>query len=132
MLHYYFSLFKKGNKSETIYYHLKKGSRMNDQLVDRIESNPKYKELVSKRNSFALKLGIFILVMFYSFIVTVAFNKELFATKVSEGAMTTIGFPIALAILVISFITTLIYVRRANTEFEGLINDIKKDVKDII
>lgn len=132
MLHYYFSLFKKGNKSETIYYHLKKGSRMNDQLVDRIESNPKYKELVSKRNSFALKLGIFVLVMFYSFIVTVAFNKELFATKVSEGAMTTIGFPIALAILVISFITTLIYVRRANTEFEGLINDIKKDVKDII
>ena len=105
---------------------------MNDQLVDRIESNPKYVELVSKRNSFALKLGIFVLVMFYSFIITVAFNKELFATKLSEGAMTTIGFPIALAILIISFITTLIYVKRANTEFEGLINEIKKDVKDII
>ena len=29
-----------------------KGSRMNDELVERIESNPKYKELVSKRNGF--------------------------------------------------------------------------------
>ncbi len=105
---------------------------MNEKLVERIESNPKYQELVSKRNSFALKLGIFVLVMFYSFIVAVAFNKELFATKVVEGSVTTIGFPIAFAILLISFITTLIYVRRANTEFEGLINDIKKDVRDLI
>ncbi len=46
--------------------------------------------------------------------------------------MTTIAFPIALAILVISFITTLIYVKRANGEFEDLNNEIKKDVKDLI
>ena len=46
--------------------------------------------------------------------------------------MTTIGFPIALAILVISFITTLVYVRRANTEFEELTNEIRKDVKGLI
>lgn len=105
---------------------------MNEKLVDRIEENPKYQELISKRNSFSLKLGIFVLVMFYSYIVIVAFNKEIFATKIAEGYMTTIGFPIALAILVISFITTLIYVKRANTEFESLINDIKKDVRDLI
>ena len=37
---------------------------MDEKLVDLIESNPKYKELVSKRNSLALKLGIFVLVMF--------------------------------------------------------------------
>ena len=32
---------------------------MNLELVERIESNPKYKELVSKRNSLGIKLGIF-------------------------------------------------------------------------
>jgi uncharacterized membrane protein (DUF485 family) len=45
---------------------------MNEKLVDRIESNPKYQELVSKRNSFSLKLGIFVLVMFYSYITIIA------------------------------------------------------------
>lgn len=105
---------------------------MNEKLVDRIESNPKYKELVSKRNSFSLKLGIFVLVMFYAYITTIAFNKELFSAKIAEGYITTIGFPIALAILVISFITTLIYVKRANSEFEDLTNQIKRDVKDLL
>ena len=105
---------------------------MNDKLVERIESNPKYKELVSKRNGLGIKLGIFVLVMFYAYILVIAFNKELFSAKVAEGYITTIGFPIALAILVISFITTLIYVKRANTEFEDLTNEIKKDVKDLL
>ena len=104
---------------------------MKDELVDRIENNPKYQELVSKRNSFSIKLGVFVLVMFYAFILTIAFNKEVLATKIGDG-LTTIAFPIALAILIISFITTLIYVQRANGEFEDLTNEIKEDVKDLI
>jgi uncharacterized membrane protein (DUF485 family) len=108
-----------------------KGSRMNDKLVERIESNPKYKELVSKRNSLGIKLGAFVLVMFYAYILVIAFDKELLATKIGDG-VTTIAFPIALAILILSFITTLIYVKKANGEFENLIKDIKKDVKDLL
>ena len=104
---------------------------MNDELVNRIESNPKYNELVSKRNGLGIKLGIFVLVMFYAYILVIAFNKELLSTKIGDG-VTTIAFPIALAILVISFITTLIYVKKANTEFEDLTNQIKKDVKDLL
>lgn len=104
---------------------------MNDKLVERIESNPKYKELVSKRNSLGIKLGAFVLVMFYAYILVIAFDKELLAMKIGVG-VTTIAFPIALAILILSFITTLIYVKKANGEFEDLIKDIKKDVKDLL
>ncbi len=104
---------------------------MKEELVDRIENNPKYQELVEKRKSFSIKLGVFVLVMFYAYIMTIAFNKEILATKIGDG-LTTVAFPIALAILVISFITTLIYVKRANGEFEDLTNEIKNDVKDLI
>ena len=104
---------------------------MNNELVERIESNPKYKELVSKRNSLGIKLGIFVIVMFYAFILVIAFNKELLATKIGDG-VTTIAFPIALAILVLSFSTTLIYVKKANGEFEDLTDEIKKVVKGLI
>ena len=88
---------------------------MNEKLIERIESNPKYIELVSKRNSLALKLGFFVLIMFYGYISIVAFDKELFATKIGDG-VTTIAIPIAFAILVISFFASLIFVRRATTD----------------
>lgn len=104
---------------------------MNKDLVQKIKSNPKYQELVSKRNSFSLKLSLFILGMFYAYILVIAFNKEILATKIGDGVMT-IAFPIGAAIIIISFITTLIYVRRANGEFENLTNQIKEDVKDLI
>ncbi|WP_419770420.1 MAG: DUF485 domain-containing protein [Candidatus Marinarcus sp.] len=105
---------------------------MNEELAERIKANPKYKELVSKRTSFALKLGFFVLAIFYAFILVIAFDKELLATKLSDAGVMTIAFPVAAAIIVISFITTLIYVRRANGEFEDLTDAIREDVKDAL
>lgn len=104
---------------------------MNDELVERIKSNPKYQELITKRSGFSIKLAIFVLVMFYAYILTIAFEPTLLGIKIGDGVMT-VAFPIAAAIIVISFITTLIYVRRANSEFEDLTNEIKEDVKDAL
>ena len=53
---------------------------MNKELVDRIKNNPKYIELITKRGSFAAKLAIFMLVVYYGFVLVIAFNKEFFAT----------------------------------------------------
>lgn len=105
---------------------------MNKELVDRIKNNPKYAELVSKRSSFAAKLAIFMLVVYYGFILLIAFDKEFFATKLSAEGVMTIGWPIGAGIILIAFITTLIYVVRANGEFEDLEMAIKNDVKDIL
>lgn len=102
---------------------------MNDELVEKIKANPNYQELVKKRTGFAVKLGIFVLVMFYSYILTIAFNPSILGTKTGDGVMT-IAYPIGIAIIVISFITTLIYVVKANGEYETLINKVREDVKD--
>ena len=104
---------------------------MDKELVKKIKSNPKYNELVSKRNSFATILSLFVLVMFYGYVLVIAFNKELLAVKIGEGVMT-LASPVRAAIIVISFITTLIYVNRANSEFEDLELSIKNDVKDLL
>lgn len=105
---------------------------MNRELVDRIKNNPKYTELISKRSSFAAKLAIFMLVVYYGFVLTIAFNKEFFATKLSADSVMSIGWPIGAGIIIIAFITTVIYVIRANGEFEDLEMAIKNDVKDIL
>ena len=104
---------------------------MNKELVERIKSNPKYTELITKRSSFAMKLAIFMLVVYYGFILTIAFNKEIFATTIGDSILT-ISIPIGATIIVLAFITTVIYVVRANGEFEDLENSIKNDVKDIL
>lgn len=105
---------------------------MDKDLVERIKNNPKYKELVSKRSSFAIKLAIFMLVIYYGFVLLIAFDKEFFATKLASEGVMTIAWPIAVGIIIIAFITTLIYVVRANGEFEDLEMSIKNDVKDIL
>ena len=104
---------------------------MDKELVKKIKSNPKYNELVSKRNSFATVLSLFVLVMFYGYVLVIAFNKELLATRIGDGVMT-IAYPVGAAIIVISFITTLIYESKANKEFEELEVAIKNDVKDLL
>lgn len=104
---------------------------MNEELVERIKANPSYQELVKKRTGFAVKLGIFVLVMFYAYILTIAFDPTLLATKTGDGVMT-VAFPVAAAIIIVSFITTLIYVVKANGEFEDLTNKVKDEVKDML
>ncbi len=103
---------------------------MKEDLVNQIKDNQHYKELVSKRGSFSFALAIFILVIYYAYTLVIAFEPSLFGIKMGDGVMT-IGYPIGAGIIIISFLSTLVYVRRANSEFEDLINKIKNDVKDV-
>lgn len=104
---------------------------MNEEIVKQIESDSNYKELVSKRNKLSVTLAVFVLIMYYAYILTIAFEPSLLGSKIGDGVMT-IGYPIGAGIIIICFITTLIYVRRANGEFEDLTDKIKDDVKEML
>ena len=43
--------------------------------------------------------------------------------------MMTVGIPVGVAIIVFSFALTGIYVKRANSEFDGLLNKLKSDLE---
>ena len=57
----------------------------------------------------------------------IAFNKPFLATKVSDGAVMSVGIPLGLGVLVFTIIITAIYVRRANTEFDAMKDEIVKE-----
>lgn len=101
---------------------------MNKELVQKIQNNPKYRELVSKRSKFAWTLTIIMLVVYYAFILLIAFSPEILGASLS-GGMTTIGIPVGMAIIVFAFAMTGIYVRRANGEFDELLKEVKKDIE---
>ena len=101
---------------------------MQDDLVHKIKSNPKYHELVSGRNSFKWIMAVIMLVVYYAFILTIAFDKEFMAQPLSAGSVTTIGIPLGVAVIVFAFILTGIYVFRANAVFDRLTREIKEEV----
>lgn len=101
---------------------------MNNELVQKVKNNPKYQELVSKRSKFAWTLTIIMLVVYYAFILLIAFSPETLGASLS-GGMTTIGIPVGMAIIVFAFAMTGIYVRRANGEFDDLLKEVKKDIE---
>ncbi|EHP28973.1 protein containing DUF485 [Sulfurimonas gotlandica GD1] len=103
---------------------------MNKELVDKIKANPDYQELVSKRSGFAIKLSIAMLVVYFTFILTIAFNPSALGTPLSSDSVTTVGIPLGMAIIVFAFILTGIYTKRANGEFDDLNNKIKQSIKE--
>ncbi|WP_326541121.1 DUF485 domain-containing protein [Pseudorhodoferax sp.] len=96
---------------------------MQADMVERIAAHPRYQELKSKRSRLGGWLTVAMLVVYYGFILLVAFDKEFLATRLGEG-VTTIGMPLGLGVIVFTIVITAIYVRRANGEFDRLADEI--------
>ena len=103
---------------------------MTKEQVTQIKNNPKYQELISKRSSFAWKLSAIMLVIYYSFIMIIAFKPELLGQRLGDSVIT-VGIPLGIFIILISFILTGIYVRRANSEFDALSEEVRNSIKEV-
>lgn len=102
---------------------------LNTEELEKVLLNPKYQELVSKRNRLGWTLAIIMLVIYYGFIMVLAFSPASLGIPIAEGSVITVGIPIGVTIIVSAFILTGIYVRRANSEFDDLTRQIKEDVR---
>jgi len=103
---------------------------MTKEQIEQVKNNPKYQKLVSERSRFAWTLSIIMLLVYYAFIMTIAFSPETLGTKIGSGVIT-IGIPIGIAIIFISFILAGIYVRRANGEFDQLTKEIRDELGEM-
>ncbi|MCD6260063.1 MAG: DUF485 domain-containing protein [Helicobacteraceae bacterium] len=104
---------------------------MKKEMIEKIKNDPNYQELVSKRSKFAITLTIIMLVVYFAFILTIAFEPALLGAPLSSGSVTTVGIPVGMAVILFAFILTGIYTKRANGEFDDLNNKIKDSVKDL-
>ena len=100
---------------------------MSDIETARIAQNPHFKELVHERTRFGWTLTIIMLVVYFGFIGLIAFDKALLAMKVGS-ATTSLGLILGVAVIVLAFILTGIYVQRANGRFDQLTADLKRSL----
>ena len=95
----------------------------------KIRSNPKFAEMVGKRTRFAVVLSLIVLVPYYTYMLLVSLQPQLFAGKISDGSVITIGWPIAALIVVAGWILTGVYVSRANGEFDSITAEVLKEAR---
>ncbi|CAJ0782764.1 MAG: DUF485 domain-containing protein [Ralstonia sp.] len=100
---------------------------MQDGLVGKIEAHPKYAQLKQRRNKLGIVLTVLMLAVYYGYIALIAFDKAFLAKPVGTG-VTSVGVPVGMAVIIFTVVITGIYVRRANSEYDQLTQDILKDV----
>ncbi len=99
---------------------------MDTDLAQRIARDPNYQALVDKRSRFGWWLTLAMLVVYYGFILLVAFAKDLLARPLGSGVMT-LGIPIGFGVIVFTIAITAYYVRRANSEFDELVDRVVRE-----
>jgi uncharacterized membrane protein (DUF485 family) len=98
-----------------------------DSIQAKIRANPKFAEMVGKRTRFAIILSLTVLVPYYTFMMITAFNPALLAQPISDSSIITVGWPIGAILVIGAWLTTGIYIRRANGEFDALNEQILRE-----
>ncbi|WP_277051682.1 DUF485 domain-containing protein [Zestomonas thermotolerans] len=102
---------------------------MNDSTYKRIEQNPRFQELVAKRDRFAWSLSFLMLGLYVAFILLIAFEPQVLGARISDDSPITWGLPIGVGLIVAAFALTGIYVKRANGEFDEMNKEILKEAQ---
>ena len=94
----------------------------------RILNDPRFRTLVTRRSSFAWMLSAIMLVIYLGFTLLAAFDRPLMAAT-PFGGVTSLGIVLGLAVIVVAFALTGIYVSRANREFDRIAAEIREDAR---
>lgn len=93
-----------------------------------ILNDPDFQTLSSQKNTISAILTILELVLYFGFIALIAYNKPYLAQKLNEGGSATVGIPIAVGTIVLSWIFTGIYIWWANVKYDELVKKVIEKV----
>ncbi len=91
---------------------------MDQTLTPHMRDNPDFKELERTRGQLGKILTAIMLVIYFGFVLMVAYAPKLMATPVWGSV--TLGFPLGLGVIIVAIALTGFYVLRANAEFDTL------------
>lgn len=91
-----------------------------------IVTDRRFVELVSKRNALGWTLSFVMMAIYLAFILLVAYDKPLLATKIGGGT-TSLGIVLGLVVIVSAIVLTGLYVVRANGRFDELTAQLDRE-----
>lgn len=91
-----------------------------------IRENPRFQALVRQRNRYAFQLAGTVIVAYFLFIVLIAFRPDWIGSPLFDGVAVTWGVLLGLSVIALVVVLTVIYVRRANTEFDTEAAEVRR------
>lgn len=98
--------------------------------AERILANPKFHHLVRTRNRYALVMTLLVVVIYFGYILLVAFDKPFLAQKLGDGWVTSLGIPLGLGVIVLTILITAFYVHVANTRFDAMAAELLREAAE--
>ena len=101
-----------------------------DKVEQLIADDPAFQALHRRRGRFNWIMSIIMLVVFYGYILLIAFAPHLLAIRITPDSVVTWGIPIGFSVIIISLSLIGIYVVRANRDFDPAIEAIIERAKN--
>ena len=89
----------------------------------------RFQTLVRKRRRFSWSLTVLMLILYFAFILTLAFSPDLLGRRISADQPCTWGIPVGFGMFAVTFALVAVYVVRSNTVFDAAANRIKDGVR---
>lgn len=95
----------------------------------RISSHPTFRRLCFERNCLGITLAAAMATAYFAYVLTIAFRPDLLGIPIRDGSIVTWGVAVGVALLVLGFVLTVIYVLVANTRLDGLSRRLREDLR---
>ena len=99
---------------------------VNVSKVHEIINSDSFKSLVRKRILVSTVLTVIMLVVYFGFILSIAFYREFLSYKI--GAYVTLGLPIGIGIILFAWLLTGYYARWANRHYDQQVRELRNKV----
>ncbi|BAN49008.1 DUF485 domain-containing protein [Metapseudomonas resinovorans] len=99
---------------------------MTPQDLERIRENPDFIQLVRRKQRLTWSLTAAMLVIYYGFVLLVAFAPGVLGQSLS-GGVTSVGMLVGVGVILFSFALTGIYVTRTNSVLDPLNDKLKQE-----
>ncbi|GLR38677.1 hypothetical protein GCM10011247_40760 [Pseudomonas plecoglossicida] len=99
---------------------------MTPEHIESISNHPDFQHLVRRKRRLNGSLTLAMLVIYYGFVLLVAFSPSTLGQSLS-GGVTTVGMLVGVLMVLLSFALTGIYVHRANNVLDPLNDKVKQE-----
>ncbi len=96
-------------------------------IASKIQSNPKYLQLVSRRDTLSWTLSAIVCVMYFGFILLIAFAPGVLTQPIAADSVIPVGMLVGVGVILASCVLTGVYVYKANTDFDPIVNEIVRE-----
>ena len=96
-------------------------------IASKIQSNPKYLQLVGRRDTLSWTLSAIVCVMYFGFILLIAFAPDVLTQPIAADSVIPVGMLVGVGVILASCVLTGVYVYKANTVFDPIVNEIVRE-----